>query len=354
METYFLSSYSSEGFTDFTHEVLNHLDHIYYLQDSSIDKIYQKLNKKKETIEIILDPIDVKSIQGIIFPNKKVGLLKNELMCYDDIRKKKELKNPQSNKAPSNIVMKELTIMNEQIEKKIHETLDKFSEAGDYHRRIKAIYEHALDEKAYHQVYEKLLSMIENKMILRNTESSYSHDLLPDHLFVSAITYEGPIHLYYKFMSDIPQKIILKGNIGSRKSKLLEDIADNIIEKGYRVIKCHCPFEPSELDMIVIPKLGVMLLDGEKPHEIETFHPKQLQIDLSDQCIGYFSLLKEANELKENLAKYKQLMRQGTLCLQDVKKMRDNQSFVMKQYYNTCGDRDLNHFLIDLQDDLSG
>lgn len=58
----------------------------------------------------------------------------------------------------------------------------------------------------------------------------------------------------------------LKGGPGVGKSYMIKKIGYELVEKGYDVEFHHCSAEPNSVDVIVIPKLKVALLDATSPH----------------------------------------------------------------------------------------
>lgn len=59
---------------------------------------------------------------------------------------------------------------------------------------------------------------------------------------------------------------ILKGGPGCGKSTLMRRVAAQAGEAGLAVERILCSGDPGSLDAVVIPELGVALVDGTAPH----------------------------------------------------------------------------------------
>lgn len=77
----------------------------------------------------------------------------------------------------------------------------------------------------------------------------------------------------YIIPADAHRIMILKGGPGVGKSTFMKKIADRMVEKGFDVELHHCSSDDDSLDAVVIPKLGVALLDGTSPHIVDPKYP---------------------------------------------------------------------------------
>lgn len=67
--------------------------------------------------------------------------------------------------------------------------------------------------------------------------------------------------------------IILKGGPGVGKSTLMRHVGNAFKHKGYAVEWMHCSSDPGSLDGVRIPKVGLALVDGTKPHIVDPVLP---------------------------------------------------------------------------------
>lgn len=86
----------------------------------------------------------------------------------------------------------------------------------------------------------------------------------------------GGFFSYFAYI--LPQKKInrfycLKGGPGVGKSSLLKRLGERLNADGYDLEYMHCASDPNSLDGLVIPKLGVALVDGTAPHVIDPVYP---------------------------------------------------------------------------------
>lgn len=69
------------------------------------------------------------------------------------------------------------------------------------------------------------------------------------------------------------QKIIcIKGGPGTGKSTLMKKAAHQY-EKNYDVELMHCSSDPDSLDGVVVPRLGLAIIDGTAPHVVDPKNP---------------------------------------------------------------------------------
>lgn len=72
---------------------------------------------------------------------------------------------------------------------------------------------------------------------------------------------------------DATRTIVLKGGPGVGKSTLMKYIAEHMADLGYDVELFHCSSDPSSLDGVVMPGIGVALMDGTAPHMVDPRFP---------------------------------------------------------------------------------
>ena len=89
--------------------------------------------------------------------------------------------------------------------------------------------------------------------------------------FLGGNTYQGFYSLYEEYLkSNEGSRVwILKGGAGCGKSGFMRRVYDRVSSAGYMVHRILCSGDPSSLDGIHIPALGVILLDGTAPHVLE-------------------------------------------------------------------------------------
>jgi len=94
------------------------------------------------------------------------------------------------------------------------------------------------------------------------------------HMFPGGNTPQGFFSYYdYVIPLDATRIFLLKGGPGVGKSTFMKKIGQTLIEHGYDVEHHHCSSDPHSLDGLVIPVLGVALIDGTSPHIVDPKHP---------------------------------------------------------------------------------
>ncbi|SDK36500.1 PRK06851 family protein [Natronincola ferrireducens] len=81
---------------------------------------------------------------------------------------------------------------------------------------------------------------------------------------------------YFQYIIDLKKAkkvYFLKGGPGTGKSSMMKKIGAVMTEKGYDIEFYHCSADPDSIDAIVIPKLGVAMVDGTSPHVIDPKYP---------------------------------------------------------------------------------
>ena len=81
---------------------------------------------------------------------------------------------------------------------------------------------------------------------------------------------------YYSYIldqEDAERIFVIKGGPGVGKSTFMKNIAKEMVERGYDVELMHCSSDNNSLDGVVIPAIGVALLDGTAPHVVDPKNP---------------------------------------------------------------------------------
>jgi GTPase SAR1 family protein len=104
-------------------------------------------------------------------------------------------------------------------------------------------------------------------------------------MFPGGNTTIGPHFLFEYMIKPAANRIfIIKGGPGVGKSTFMNVISRSMVERGYDVEHFHCASDPDSLDGLIIPSLGVALLDGTAPHIFDPRVPGALDdiINLAD------------------------------------------------------------------------
>lgn len=97
------------------------------------------------------------------------------------------------------------------------------------------------------------------------------------HFFVCGNTAKGFCNLFTTNIQQLDKIFILKGGPGTGKSTLMKRIGKELEGLKYDVEYIHCSSDPDSLDGVLIPKLGVGIVDGTAPHVIEPTAPGAIE-----------------------------------------------------------------------------
>jgi len=108
---------------------------------------------------------------------------------------------------------------------------------------------------------------------------------LERHLFATAITPEGPLSYLETIVNQDYRRYIISGDDGTGKNELIARIKDAAVMRNYFVEVYHCALDPHKIDHVIIPQLGVAVLNSVTPH---TLVPNQDdQIIETDSYVHY-------------------------------------------------------------------
>lgn len=93
-------------------------------------------------------------------------------------------------------------------------------------------------------------------------------------MFPGGNTSQGFYSLFHHVIAPDAQRIfVIKGGPGVGKSTFMKAVEDDMVQRGFEVEEHHCSSDPASLDGLVIPSIGVALLDGTAPHVVDPKHP---------------------------------------------------------------------------------
>lgn len=95
--------------------------------------------------------------------------------------------------------------------------------------------------------------------------------------FAGGNTCRGFYSLYDSNLAGLERLFILKGGPGTGKSTFMKSIGKEWTEKGFDIELLHCSSDNNSIDGIIIPALGVGIVDGTAPHVIEPSAPGAIE-----------------------------------------------------------------------------
>lgn len=101
-------------------------------------------------------------------------------------------------------------------------------------------------------------------------------------LFASSITPDGPCNYVESWAGPLRRKFIVKGEPGTGRAALMNQIADAAVGRGYDVELYHCAFEPRDIDHVLIPALDTAVISSVPPHEYVVDNGDEPSVQLID------------------------------------------------------------------------
>lgn len=189
-------------------------------------------------------------------------------------------------------------------------------EVKSYYRDTGALNVGALDKKVLELTHE----IFESKP--RQTDNPKAR-----HLFATAITPKGPESHLDTIVDNLEKRYIILGDDGTGKNTMLRRLMEAALMRGYHVEAYHCALDPTLIDHLVIPGLGVAVINAVEPHY---FRPRK-----GDTVIDTTRVLcaaineKYMAEKKAAREMYRKSMEQAIWFISQAKKEHDK----MEEYY---------------------
>ncbi len=164
------------------------------------------------------------------------------------------------------------------------------------------------------------------------------------HIFAGAITPNGPVHYSQEIISSCIKRYQLVGGSRKDKSRFLQQLSLLALEKNCDVDLYHCFFDPDYHSMLVVPQLGIAVIDNSLPYLGELINSAQFtgKVDLGEQDVASkFSdksmklmetavgKLKQAKKHHEELEKYYV----QSMDFEGIDKLRENIMTKIISYY---------------------
>ena len=109
---------------------------------------------------------------------------------------------------------------------------------------------------------------------------------------------------------------ILKGGPGCGKSTLMRRVGARMEEEGLQTEYILCSGDPASLDALLLPHLGVALVDGTAPHVVEPKYPGAVEryVNMGD-CYDKAALWQRRKEIMGAMAGYQGCYQRAYRCL---------------------------------------
>ncbi|WP_273123227.1 PRK06851 family protein [Bacillus weihaiensis] len=331
---YYAGGNTAKGFFSFYDSVLQDLDRLFILKGgpgtgkSSIMKnIGAIMEEKGFDIEYLHCASDTQSIDGVILPNEKIGIVDGtaphviepkapgvieEYVNLGDAWDSKKLMKDKN----------EILTLNDRIQIKFSAAYETFAESLRAHDDIEDVYIENMDFKKANQLTEQLITAFYGDEKLKK-ESKVKHR------FLGAATPDGARDFIPNLTEDVKKRYFIKGRAGSGKSTMLKKIVAAGEARGFDVEVYHCGFDPNSLDMVILREKGIAIFDSTAPHEYFPDRESDEIVDMYDICITPGTDEKYAEEIKRTTKAYKEKMKEAITYLSEAKQLRDK----LEAYY---------------------
>ncbi|HYH02246.1 MAG TPA: PRK06851 family protein [Bacillota bacterium] len=177
-------------------------------------------------------------------------------------------------------------------------------------------------------------------------------------LFASAITPDGFKNFLPTLIAPANRVFMVTGMAGSGKSTLIAKLAEGAVERGYDCEAYYCAFDPTKMEHLLIPDLGVAITTAVEPHRVEVEPAKTVVVNM-DECLDSEVIAQHEPVMQENREIIAILFAKAIDLLHEAKMAHDQ----MEQYYipnmdftaiSSLGARTLERILNYAQEQQSG
>lgn len=325
---YFFGGNTARGFFSLYDSNFAGLEKIFILKggpgtgkSTLMKNIANDWQEKGYDVEFIHCASDSDSIDGVIFPALKIGIVDGtephviEPKAPGAIEEYVNLGNAWNSQQLGTKKDDIIQLMKEK-EEAYGKAYHTYAEALAVHDEWEAIYIANMDFEKLNVLTEEIKATFFGEIHL-NKEADVRHR------FLGAATPIGAVDYVPNLTENIRKRYFLKGRPGSGKSTLLKKLASTAEDRGLDVEIYHCGFDPNSLDMVILRELGIAIFDSTAPHEYFPSREGDEIIDLYNVAV-----FPRTDEIYEEQilgisTRYRNKMNEGTACLAEAKKSHD-------------------------------
>lgn len=346
---YYVTGHTRVGFFSVLPELMKQMDIMFVIKDLSrkqtselletLAKLFQNLGHR---IDYFQSPSDNEKIEGIRILDKNVMIVANEVIekINADFSEQRVVFFPfQSafDKEKQQINENRKIQLERERDYHFQEAYRHFGEATAFHEQKEKIFLSAMDFKKADEVASRLV-----KTIFNNDQKEDSKQGNVERLFFGAATPKGAVNTIESLTSKMKRRFIIKGRSGSGKSTLIRKVGNEALRRGYNITYFLCGFDPSSIDMLIIEKLDVAILDGTEPHVIDPSRENDEVIDMFVLTMDQNVDIEKKDEIALHHTNYKERMKKGTQHLLKAKEAQD----VIDEYIEASFDQEKLHTLM--------
>jgi hypothetical protein len=184
----------------------------------------------------------------------------------------------------------------------------------------KGYVEDAVDEVKYNRITRLLIENVLQDVVPNDLTAPKAR-----HLFGSAITPKGVLDYKETLLTKDMRVFSIKGQPGTGVKQLIARVAQAAGEKGLYTEQFHCPYEPDELDLLIIPSINTAVMNTSQPYHYDLdgqeIKPAE-EIDL-DICLNKNALMEYEPERMDAELRSRDLLEKAIAHLTRAKAAHD-------------------------------
>ncbi|WP_433745605.1 PRK06851 family protein [Falsibacillus pallidus] len=325
---YYAGGNTARGFHSLFESNLQGLDKLFILKggpgtgkSSLMKQIGQDWLRNGYNIEFLHCSSDNESIDGVIIPSLKVGIVDGTAPHVIEPKAPGAIEEYVNlgeawDSAKLAEHKTEIISLSSRITESFQKAYSVFHDALLIHDEWEKIYIENMDFQKANQLTVDLIDELFGKMYVNKAAEVR-------HRFLGAATPKGPVDFIQNLTEDISYRYFIKGRPGSGKSTLLKKLAAVAEDRGFDVEVYHCGFDPNSLDMVIVRELDFAIFDSTAPHEYFPAREGDEIIDMYSRVItsGTDEIYEDA--LKDISGRYTNKMKEATAYLAKAKNLHD-------------------------------
>lgn len=325
---YFAGGNTARGFYSLFDSSLEDLDRLFILKggpgtgkSTLMKEIGKKWSEAGLDIEYLHCSSDAESIDGVIFPSIKVGIVDGTAPHVIEPKLpgavEEYINLGEAWDAEALAIKKDaIRELSTRVSQAFQAAYQTFGEALKVHDQWEKIYINSMDFDKANELTSRLIDTFFGKMTLNKKAKVL-------HRYLGAATPIGAVDFVPNLTEDLHKRYFIKGRPGSGKSTMLKKIATEGEKRGFDLEIYHCGFDPNSLDMIISRELGIAIFDSTAPHEYFPSRDGDEIIDMYENIIAPGTDEIFAEQIEECSKKYKNKMDEAIGFLAKAKSLRD-------------------------------
>ena len=306
---YFQGANTASGYITLLDNNLVGIEKIYTLSgDSKKEKtkifeyILSEIEDKFKNTECIVNPYDIRNIDGIIIRDIKTAFVDGEIFPIEKNVENIELNCRNDKKSD------EIKALLEQETWAMDMFYQAYKKAKIIHDEWEGIYIKNIDFARLEAYGDGIIT----NLLGNNNGNKGTQNL---HRFFGASTPDGSVNYIDNLTENLSARYFIKGRPGTGKSTFLKRLAKSANERGFDTELYYCSFDKNSLDMVIVPELSFCVFDSTAPHEMFPQNDRDSILDFYKES-GLLGIdEKFERELFDIAERYKQKISEGLAYL---------------------------------------